>query len=562
MVAKSLAFALGASSAFARSDYGPGHESCGAPFTNAPQFHLMDQRGCGENDPNGPVFDPVHGVIHHFYQDHLAAQPGSGPPPGGPIYGHFVSKDFVHWAQMPVAIWNGLDTSTWPPRKTPYDEQAIFTGSAVTVEGAGPGGKGPGIVQIYPGLCNKDWPECKTGTLLAQAVPADYAGDELLTNWSKPSYNPVVNNTQRDPTTPWKTASGEWRMRTYDSKVYGSASDADLLAGKWYDLGANSDFHVCECPSFYPLPASTPGTEHDYAAALKRGKLPTHVHKWSCNGDWWQLGTYTEPQPKGRDSFKATPGWEDLFAEKRMDAGNFYASKDNTYPSANYSNRRINWGWAQVPPQSTQTLPRVITFNAAARTLEQAPIDELRQLRSDASMIVHAMAVQPGHPITADKKGVVKQSEVNVSFVLPKQAATFGVQFVTGQKNTSCMIEYTPPQSDKDAFYEVPVFCDGVKDTLRLLSPQREPFVELRIFADHTFVEAYFQKGRVAITHATATPLVDDTTMRIVSSAKVLVQAGNLYAMKSIWVTPEEVRKAPRVFPSGPPAQMPDVVFA
>eukprot|EP00966_Prymnesium_polylepis_P313898 7253678-Prymnesium_polylepis.2 len=22
----------------------------------------------GENDPNGPVFDPVHGVFHHFYQ--------------------------------------------------------------------------------------------------------------------------------------------------------------------------------------------------------------------------------------------------------------------------------------------------------------------------------------------------------------------------------------------------------------------------------------------------------------------------------------------------------------
>tara|TARA_B110000208_G_scaffold132026_1_gene159962 strand:- start:2338 stop:2502 length:165 start_codon:yes stop_codon:yes gene_type:complete len=28
----------------------------------------MDQHGCAENDPNGPVFDPVHGVFHHFYQ--------------------------------------------------------------------------------------------------------------------------------------------------------------------------------------------------------------------------------------------------------------------------------------------------------------------------------------------------------------------------------------------------------------------------------------------------------------------------------------------------------------
>ena len=38
---------------------------------------------CFQNDPNGPVFDPVHGVIHHFYQIHLATGKG-----GGPDYGH------------------------------------------------------------------------------------------------------------------------------------------------------------------------------------------------------------------------------------------------------------------------------------------------------------------------------------------------------------------------------------------------------------------------------------------------------------------------------------------
>lgn len=111
-------------------------------------------------------------MFHHFYQDHLAAPPGNGP-----IYGHFVSKDLVRWAQLPVAIWNGIDASVWPPRVTKYDTEAIYTGSAVVVDGGGPGGKGRGVVQIYPGLCNRaTWPRCGTGTLLAQAVPADYAG--------------------------------------------------------------------------------------------------------------------------------------------------------------------------------------------------------------------------------------------------------------------------------------------------------------------------------------------------------------------------------------------------
>eukprot|EP00966_Prymnesium_polylepis_P102795 2381538-Prymnesium_polylepis.1 len=59
-------------------------------------------------------------------------------------------------------------------------------------DGAGPGGV-PGVVNIYPGLCNKnDWANCTTGTLLAQAVPANYAGDPLLTNWTKPSCAPSM----------------------------------------------------------------------------------------------------------------------------------------------------------------------------------------------------------------------------------------------------------------------------------------------------------------------------------------------------------------------------------
>lgn len=181
----------------------PGNEFCGDPFQNAPMYHLMDQHGCAENDPNGPVFDPVHGVIHLFYQIHLAAPPGDGPD-----YGHFVSKDFIHWAPMPVAIWNGLDSSFSPPKVTKYDNKAIYTGSAVVVEGAGPHGA-PGVVNIYPGLCMvDDWPSCNTGTLLAQAVPANYESDELLTNWTKPSYNPIMENTQRDPSSPWKTPYG------------------------------------------------------------------------------------------------------------------------------------------------------------------------------------------------------------------------------------------------------------------------------------------------------------------------------------------------------------------
>merc|ERR1712226_1283629 len=213
-------------------------------------------------------------------------------------------------------------------------------------------------------------PSCATGTLLAQAVPADYANDELLVNWTKPAYNPIMENTQRDPSSPWKTPSGEWRLRAYDSKVYAAASDADVMVGKWYEVGATKDFRTCECPSFYPLPAPTPGFESQYEALSKAGSLPTHVHKTSCGGDWWQLGTCMPGKPKELDHFNATAGWEAEFAQVKMDQGHFYASKDNEYPTKTGGKRRINWGWATVPPASTQTLPREITFNPLARTLQ------------------------------------------------------------------------------------------------------------------------------------------------------------------------------------------------
>jgi sucrose-6-phosphate hydrolase SacC (GH32 family) len=593
----------------------------------------MDQHGCGENDPNGPVFDPVHGVIHHFYQIHLAAVPGHGPD-----YGHFVSKDFVNWAALPVAIWNGLDSSVTPPRVTKYDNQAIFTGSAFVLDGAGPGGKGPGVVNIYPGLCDgNDWPGCKTGTLLAQAVPADYANDQLLVNWTKPSYNPIMENTQRDPSSPWKTPSGEWRLRTYDSKVYAASSDADVMAGKWYEVGANpSSFRGCECPSFYPLPESTPGFEAAYTAAQKAGSLPTHVHKTSCGGDWWQLGSYQAGKPKEADNFTATPGWEDVWAQKRIDTGNFYASKDNEYPTKSGGKRRINWGWATVPPASTQTLPRHITFNAAARTLEQAPIEELENLRGPA------VYSKTNVPVSATldlglAAGVAKQSEIVASFSLPSTASTFGIVIgdgsapgttvtrmmngtdmmggdynithhpkdakatdcqalcdadpkcqswtwvirgepagsadcvlkgnnpcptpnkicTSGAKKAqnlgcgssptlSCTVQYTPSSSRNAPFNEVPVSCGGVKDTLRLLPGEKT--LEIRIFSDWTFVEAFFQKGRVAMTAVVG--LNDKSGLALTSTTATSAASVEVFPMKGIWTTPDEVRKAPRVYPA------------
>lgn len=177
-----------------------------------PKFHVKDLT-CDENDPNFPFYDEVHGMYHLMYQDHVCIAPGHGPD-----IGHVVSRDFVHWAHLPVSIWNDK----------PYDNEAIFTGSASVIDGK------PFIV--YPGLCNKkDYPPstdggardgCITGTNYAQAVPAN-PSDPLYTNWTKDksasidiATNPIVNGTSDDPSTAWKTPHGEWRL-IGNAKAYG-----------------------------------------------------------------------------------------------------------------------------------------------------------------------------------------------------------------------------------------------------------------------------------------------------------------------------------------------------
>ena len=257
---------------------------------------------------------------------------------------------------------------------------------------------------------------------------------------------------------------------------------------------------------------------------------------------WAQLFPPAQFFRRPHKSPSAHSRWDDLFAQRKIDQGKFYASKDNLYPTAAGGTRRINWGWATVPPASTQTLPREITFNAAARALQQYPIEEVKALRGPAAVSRKGVAVA-GTTDLGLKAGVAKQSEVVVTFTLPATAATLGVNVSSG---LACTIEFSPP-ADASKAYDVPVTCGGYKDTLTLVPG--EVSVELRIFLDWTMVEVYFQQGRVAMTAALA---MDDSTAVALTSADppaALATADvEVYPMKSIWTTADAVRKQKRVF--------------
>jgi len=390
---------------------GPGVEWCQPSGwqQNTAQYHVRDF-SCQLNDPNGPVFDPVHGVYHIFYQDHIAM--GTGQI----TYGHAVSRDFTHWAHMPIAIWNDQ----------PYDATAVYTGSATVVDGK--------VVQVYPGLCSARHSEaCPGGPAnLAIAVPAD-PQDPLQAKWDKQSFavNPIQNMTDRDPSTAWQTSAGEWRLVTYNQWIYGSEDFKE-----WYRVGQLQAFPNGECPSFFPLPRTTPGA----GPAPPGAATPTHVYKVSkpnctvaiqkfrpdvdrCKADWMQVGTYREGPRNSTGTWSAVGGVP--FELVSIDSGVSYAAKDFYDP---VKGRRINWGWASTSP-ATMTLPREVTWHPQLQQLIHSPVEEQESLRGKHLGKLSSQDLPVGEPVPMHLPYQIgNQSEVLISFTRPSVATRFGVR--------------------------------------------------------------------------------------------------------------------------------------
>ena len=239
---------------------------------------------------------------------------------GGVVGGHLASTDLITWRHLSIGLWN----DQW------YDKGSVYTFSATIVDGK--------PVLLYPGIA---WPNSSLGDCgqscfaHAVAVPADLT-DKWLENWVKPAYNPVVKNTQRDPSTAWRTTKGEWRYTLYTGEVY---SSWDFIT--WTNVGRV--FGKNECPDFYPIP-----TDCDGCSSGLNETRPTHVHA-TAN---YELGVYDEGEANSTGKWTAIKG-----ASGHMDGSGstfFYASKSMWDP---VKSRRIVWGWVRVGLGSLSTTP-------------------------------------------------------------------------------------------------------------------------------------------------------------------------------------------------------------
>ena len=191
------------------------------------------------NDPNGMVY------FNHTY--HLFFQYYPGGNNWGPMHwGHAVSKDLVHWHELPIALY---------PDSLGY----IFSGSAVVdsnnTTGFGKNGKVP-LVAIFT---HHDPKGEQAGKDNFQNQSLAYSLDEGIT-WTKYSGNPVLKNPGirdfRDPKVCWFAPAKKWVMTlaTKDRVTFYSSPDLKSWT-KESEFGEKIGAHggVWECPDMFKL---------------------------------------------------------------------------------------------------------------------------------------------------------------------------------------------------------------------------------------------------------------------------------------------------------------------
>jgi fructan beta-fructosidase len=375
-----------------------------------PQFHFTPLKNW-MNDPNGLVY--YKGEYHLFFQYNPF-----GNEWGHMSWGHAVSRDMVHWKQLPVAMHEGNGVM-------------IFSGSAVVDWHNSSGfcksssaGDDSCLVAIYAGYTGKE-----------QNQNVAYSNDRGRT-WTRYSGNPVIDlhrKNFRDPKVFWYAPGHMWVMVTvlaaeHKVRLFGST---DLK--HWTGL---SDFGpegavagAWECPDLFELPVKNePGQ--------RRWVLSINVNPGGVaggSGNEYFVGRFD-----GTKFINENPKGQELWADYGKD---FYASTSfSDIPASD--GRRIwmgwlgNWEYAGHVPTSPwrgiQSIPRVLRlgrFPPGIR-LVQAPISELTSLRG-RHVAMRNQSIEGANRILRSQRVVGDTLEIAAT-IDPAKATSFGFEVRKG----------------------------------------------------------------------------------------------------------------------------------
>lgn len=310
-----------------------------------PQFHFSQKVGWN-NDVNGTVY--YDGEWHLFFQHNPV-----GIKWGNMTWGHAVSRDLVHWEQLPNAVF---------PRT--MAQGVCFSGSGVVDKRNTAGFKTAAedvIVLIVTDRRRREM----GGESLA------YSNDRGRTfTWYQD--NPVLPHKGNDPKVIWYA---------YDADDTPLSDAARRLGGHWVMVVLDYGRHVTP---FYTSTDLKNWTEQSflrgYGECPELFELP--VDGEQSNKRWVIMGgdaTYTIGQFDGR---LFTPEHK---GKHRVHYGAYYASQLFNNPP---EGRRIQMGWAKIempgmPFNQTFTFPHHLTLRTTGDgvRLFAEPVKEIAKLR-------------------------------------------------------------------------------------------------------------------------------------------------------------------------------------
>lgn len=474
-----------------------------------PQFHFSPAKNW-TNDPNGEVY--FDGEYHLFYQYNPF-----GNRWGHMSWGHAVSKDLVHWKQLPLAI----------PEK---DSVMIFSGSAVVDKNNTSGfakerGQIP-MVAIYTGHIS--YSSDRRKHMEEQHIA--YSLNKGRT-WTKYSGNPVLNMHQknfRDPKVFWYEPEKKWVMvvslpKEHRLQFY---SSPDLKSWNHLsDFGPAGDTHgAWECPDLLQVPISDePGKTKWVLLNSQQNKMQYFVGEFD--------GTSFKNENPSDKNFRPDYGPD------------YYAG--TTYNNLPAGHTPVLIGWANnweyandiptFPWKSAMALPRELKLKKqdGEWILTEQPLGALKKLRygsfSEKNVSVNGKALLPVRS---------QQLEMEITFQpLPNSSA--GIQlaagkshfFIVGYDNINHKLFIDRSRSSDTSFNKN---FDSLSRYETPLMPQNGK-IKLHVFFDNSIIEIFANDGSTVMTVQIFPAKNDDEIGLFSDGAETNFESVKVWKMKSTW---------------------------
>lgn len=439
-----------------------------------PQVHFSPQRNW-TNDPNGLVY--FEGEYHLFFQYNPF-----GDQWGHMSWGHAVSKDLLHWQELPVAILEA-------------DGEMVFTGSVVVDEknssGLCKGGNGC-MVAVYTGDSSP-----ATGHREVQNLAVS---QDRGRTWTRYAGNPVLDLHKadfRDPNVNWNEESQSWLMAVALPQEHQVAFYDSPDLKQWTRVGTfgpdGAISGVWECPDLLHIPAKDGRSD---IWALKVGLNPGSLQGGS--GEQYFLGSF-DGKTFTRSAEPGSHGWTDYGEDS------YCAISYNHLPAGDPPTLlgwMSNWEYAKelptAPWRGQMTLARRVTLvrDQDGLALSQDPV--IAPMRQGAGATI--AKTLPGKLDSVTLLKSESPAELILNFD-PADAQSFGVRLYSDAQHwTEIGFDRTGMHFYIDRTHSGLAIGKGFPTRTEAPLAAHRGF-DVHVVMDRSSVEAFAQNGTIAMTN-------------------------------------------------------------